>query len=95
MKIKYLEIEVQVHNEREQSLFRIVNYELERIAEDWMSVTEWKESFEKAEHTHWRIRELDGEISAMYFLDMIKEPTSDVTIYRTLRSLVEREENVA
>lgn len=88
MEIAALGIAATAHNKREESLVRITNNDISRIINDWKTSGLWSKSFEEDQYEHWRFKELDGVFSAMYWLDMIVDPVSDITVYRAVKALV-------
>ena len=97
MEIKVLGIEAKINNQREKRFADIVNLQINRIIHYWTTDQEWREDFTRERTKHWMITELDGQLTAMFYMDMIKEPTSAVAIYKALKEEVNAKmaENVA
>ena len=89
MEIKVVRVNAKVQNKRERALVSIVNDEFDRMVGYWTEDPEWEKSFTTDNINHWMIRNLDGIFSAMFFMDMIKEPVTSVEIYEKLKKEVD------
>ena len=93
MEIKFLGIEAKTQNKREKALVSIVNVQLERMVRYWLTDTEWEEDFKSRRGTHWMIQELGGQFSAMFYMDMIKEPITQYRVFEALENAVNEKRN--
>ena len=95
MEIKAMGIKVKVNNKRERQFVRIVNSQIERIIEYWLTDDEWAECFKEDGAQHWMIKELGGQLSAMYYMDMINNPATDQMIFTAIENEVMNRESKA
>ena len=86
MQIKVVGAEATIHNSREESLVTIVNDEIRRLVEDWVSDAEWRLEFEGVDRNfHWRFEQVAGSLSAMYFMGMTEEPIGSMALWRACK----------
>ena len=97
MKIKALGVEVKVHNQREKSLVNILNSQLERMIDDWTTKNDWREYFVEKRTSNWRITDAEGLLTAMFYMEMIKEPITALAIFNAVEKEVNEkmDENAA
>lgn len=88
MKLTYLNVDVRVHNEREERLVGIFNERCRTYVRQWNDEF-WHDGFVEQEFTHWRLLECSGLTDAMFFLEMIDEPISSIEIFQCLRDAAE------
>jgi len=84
MQIKFMDIEVNVHNKRERSFVNIVNAQIDRILKYWDD-KKWRDNFVREGGEHWLIKEVDAMLTSMFYMKMIKEPTVSSYVFNAIR----------
>ena len=89
MKKEYIilnEIKITARNKREDQLARVISFQVNDILEDLVEGDLLGQRLCKDMWTHWRIRQIAGELDACFFMDMVKSSTSDAAIWELINN---------
>ena len=82
--IKILGIEATINNKREERLINIINRSIIDVYNK-LSDPEWKDDILASCGRHWLIKEIDGLLTACFYLGIISDSISSYGIYEAIR----------
>ncbi len=81
--IKILGIEATTRNEREEKLVSIINRSITDLYNK-LGDPEWVDDLTTYSCDHWLLKNIDGLLTACFYLEIIKNPIGSYEIYETI-----------
>lgn len=75
------EIKITAHNKREDQLVRIIKSQIADVLNDLAAGEDIGKRLCGDTFSHWRVKQIAGELDACFFMGMIKDATCDIAVW--------------